>query len=553
MILLIILALLTPFSVFTENITPSDPSLIPYLLQQRRYEEAIDRYRSMGTTDFDLLQKIGFSLLEEGHHNRDPEAMLLTCFGAALATDNRTIPILEKGLKGSLPQIQLTALNLLATMQDDHADEVLQQMMASPYLLIRLETAYLLAQKKGPTALSQIESLMYKVGPKLRPAFPQLFAKIGNTRAIQILRQMLADNDDRVRVQAILQAAHYGRDDLLPEIRTLALQLSLPQQEACATAIGMLKDESSLPQLQSLAQSSDPTVRLAALQALYRLGREKVGVEIEEAARAYNILAITILGEIPESKETLFELLSCDDRQVRLNAALALLKLQDPRCLAGIKEILIQDSRDYAITKVSSPSGGLWAWKIIPSATERYHHDPYLYEISTRNREKILQKTLNLPPQTFLSLADTLLAHNQTTLVPTLISLLQNLQSEKTIALLQRYQQKVGAPLVRNYCDIALFQLNIPGPHEENIRKWTQSQQQEALIQFRPGLPWQLREENSFYQLTPIETSRLLIESYEALATAQTEQGIETLLLAIRNGNKKNRYALAGLLIKASR
>ena len=53
------------------------------------------------------------------------------------------------------------------------------------------------------------------------------------------------------------------------------------------------------------------------------------------------------------------------------------------------------------------------------------------------------------------------------------------------------------------------------------------------------------------FTLTPKETSRLLIEAYETLAESHEMEGIDLLIEAIRLGHKKNRYALAGLLLKA--
>ena len=42
-----------------------------------------------------------------------------------------------------------------------------------------------------------------------------------------------------------------------------------------------------------------------------------------------------------------------------------------------------------------------------------------------------------------------------------------------------------------------------------------------------------------------------MIESFEALAEKHDPQGIDLILAAIQSGHPKNRYALAGLLIKA--
>ena len=53
---------------------------------------------------------------------------------------------------------------------------------------------------------------------------------------------------------------------------------------------------------------------------------------------------------------------------------------------------------------------------------------------------------------------------------------------------------------------------------------------------------------NSF-EIQPLETSQLLIESYLALAEKQDNEGIEVLLDSLIQNDLKNRYAIAGLLI----
>ena len=65
-------------------------------------------------------------------------------------------------------------------------------------------------------------------------------------------------------------------------------------------------------------------------------------------------------------------------------------------------------------------------------------------------------------------------------------------------------------------------------------------------------LSWTDRKETEgSYILTPKETSRLLIETYETLVQSHKIEGVDILLTAIRLGHEKNRFLLAGLLLKA--
>jgi hypothetical protein len=109
---------------------------------------------------------------------------------------------------------------------------------------------------------------------------------------------MMDDSFHMTRIEAILNAARFGRDDLLPMIRARATHLNIAEQEACASAIGWLKDSKSLKLLYSLNQSPTETVQLAAKRSLLLLGEESVKEEIVKLAREGNLFAITLLGDI---------------------------------------------------------------------------------------------------------------------------------------------------------------------------------------------------------------------------------------------------------------
>lgn len=514
----------------------------------RLYQEY---YEQEGHHDLELVQNIGLIILDQGYKTDDEESQLLTIFGAGISMNEKVIYILEEGVKSRNPQLQLISMNQLAHLQNDSADEALKRAMSSNYLLIRLECLYHLAEKKVPSAAHYVDALMCKVEPALLPLFPQFYALIGNDDAIKMLRKLLTHPKESVRVEAILSATKYGRDDLLPTIRTLATHHLMVQQEACAIYLGAMKDELSAPKLEAMKNSGCSTVRLAALQALFRLGRQEMRLHLEEAAKAHDLFAITLLGDISGSEDVLVELIKSQNIQVRVNATLALLKRQDSRCLIPLTEILVRDSRDLAFTKVTSPSKAMFNYKVIPSARQNFKEDVVLYEISLGIRENVLEQASELPEQDFLRLANMLFQNQQHDLIPTLVGLLESLRTPEVINLLKKHQQKVGAPLIRNYCNLALYRLKEEGPYADNLRAWVAKQQGEDFI-FRPLVPWEMRDASGPYQLTPQEKSRLLIESCEALTQSQDDFGVNVLLHAIQNGNSKNKYALAGLLIRAA-
>lgn len=529
---------------------------ILYLIQSGDTKTALEMYQQHHDLnqqhDRELLQQIGLVLLDQGARSSDPEIQLLTYFGAGISANDRALYILENGLKSSSPQIQLVCLNLLMRCQNDHAEEILIQAMSSQIPIIRLECAYHLCEQKMPLAVPQTEALMNKVDKEFICIFPQFYAMVGDERSNKILRRFLASPDEKVRIETIRCITLYNRENLLSGVRQLATHHNRAQEEACAAALGAMNDSSSIPKLQALSSSCCSNVKLASLNSLIHLGHLEALLEIKNCANSGNLFAIQLLGGFADTEELLWKLCQNQNKQIQINAALALLERQDPRCLDIISTILIPDARDIALLPMTSPGKSLHSWKVVSSAKQNFEKNSINYELTLQLREEILRKTLNLPENNFLLLAQRLFEKEQNDLIPTLVTLLENLQTPSSIALLKKYYQKAGAPLVRNYCNLALYRLKEEGNHCEILKTWILQQQQSDFIHFRPIMPRELQSTQYSYQLTPKETSRLLIDSFEAIAQNQEENGIYILLEAIKNGNPINKYALAGLLIRAA-
>ncbi|HSX27024.1 MAG TPA: hypothetical protein VLE89_08495, partial [Chlamydiales bacterium] len=485
-----------------------------YLMQQNQVEEAIARYRehtqSTGRNDFEILQQMGLILLQKGIQSDDPQTFLMTLFGAGLSGSVGALEILEKGLNNPDPQIQLLSLHFIAKVDDDRTNELLNRAMTSDYLAIRMEAAYYMAQRKHPHAVGQIEGLMFRLPPQFKPYFPSLFALLGTSDATHSLKRLIEDTDPQVRVESILNVARLGRDDFLPSLRKRLSHTHVAELEATAFALGVLKDSSSTKKLKKLASSSTESVRLAASIALLQFGDRTFVPQIEEMAKRSNLFAIAALGRISETEETLARLVRSGDLQVRLNAAIALLQRRDPRCVHALAELLIEDSRDLAFHPFNSVGRTLVSYKAIPSA-ELHAKDPTIdLSYSQAIREHLLREAIHLPEAQFLQLARLIFNRQQYDLVPTLITLLENLQTENAIALLKEGAAKLSAPLIRDYCHLSLYRLKQEGPYEEYINHWVMRQKESELIRLRPLLPWKYRMEQSDYSLTPEETSRLL-------------------------------------------
>jgi len=301
-----------------------------------------------------------------------------------------------------------------------------------------------------------------------------------------------------------------------------------------------------------LTRARDTHTRIAALLALYRLGQLEARTELESYARQGNELAIAALSEVEGSESLLSELSQRGPPHVRLNATLSLLQHRDPRCLATLNEILCSNPQFTVFLRGSSRGKTIQAWKVGSTATLSETELPIATALSVKMRETALNIAIELPQEAFLKLAEHILATGQNDLVPRVVYLLENIGSDDAVQLLKQYQQKVGAPLVRHYCNLSLVRLGEPGPYKDQLLQWIRQESHVNLIRFRAPVPLELRGSGELYELTPEDTSLLLLTALETVAQQQDEEGTELLLDVIRNGNPKSRYALAGLLLRTT-
>jgi hypothetical protein len=527
---------------------------VAYLMQSKEVDAAISLYedykKELGRHDFEMLVRMASIILDHGIKSNDPVIQLSSLYGTAFATMNSSLDILEQGIKSQNFETQLASIQLIAHMHDDRGDDLLTKAMASPFLMARMEAGFHLASRKHRKAAGHIEALMYKLPQEFWFYFPQFFALIGTSDSIDVLKKLMEDRIPMTRVEAILCAARFGRDDLLPKIRAHATHLTHDEQEASASALGMLKDSKSIPQLKKLAKSSSIPVKLAALRSLFLLGDTQSLLPIFDLAHQYDLFAISLLGELPGGEEVLVPLLAHDNIHIRFNAAYSLLLRRDERCMPAIEEFLLRNQKDLGFQPHPSIGHSLSTWKVVPSMQQHVKNLPFdLAALSLQMREQMLAACLELPEKDFLQIAEKIFRNREFELIPLLVQLLENHHTEASIHLLKKHAEHAGAPLIRTYCNLALYRLKQKGPYEHRLRQWVSRVQSQEMVRFRPGLPWNLRKNGSPYELTPEESTRLLLEAYQALADSHDEKGIEILLQGIKVGHQKNRYALAGLLI----
>ncbi len=548
-VLVFFFLLQSPFSYSAYN-----KHQITYLMQAGEVEKSIGVYlrykEELGKHDFEILQQMAYILLEQGARSVDMETQLLAIYGSGIANVASSLDILEAGVKSEHGETQLAAIQFLGSMQDDRSDELLVKAMSSKFFQARMEAALFLAGRKHKTSVGQIESLMYRIPPEARFFFPQFFALIGTSDAIAILRHLMEDHHTSVRVEALLSAARFGRDDLLPAVRRNITHVNIAEQEAAAFAVGVLKDSKSVKKLKRLHDNSPINVQIAAAKSLHILGDKQAQLFLISQAEKGNIFAIVALADIAEGKNVLAKLCCHPDLTIRVNAGLTLLKHKDPRCLGAIREILVKDISDMGLTPQVSIGKTMIAFKPVFSTTQQNSSFIDIKSVTLSVRQQILLDAMHLPERNFIAIARALFQGQQSDLIPTLTVLLENLQTPEVVQLLMEKSIQAGTPLIRSYCNLALYRMGKEGPYEKNLKKWIARNKNAAMIEFRPMVPMEKRMINSSYELTPEDNSRLLIESFQALSEKQHESSLNILLDSINKGNPKNRHVLAGLLLR---
>ncbi|MDN3508043.1 MAG: hypothetical protein P0S94_03895 [Simkaniaceae bacterium] len=528
-----------------------------FMMNAGKIEMAIERYQESvkenGKHDFETLEAMGASLLEKGMDSNDPESQLLSLFGAGAAGLKSTLSLCRTAMKSKNPTIQMAAIQILAQVDDEEGSDLLALCFSSPYLPIRLEAAYAFASRRHPKAVGYINALKQKVPPQFGYLFPDLYARIGTVEATAHLKQLMNDTFIYPRLASILGAASLGRDDFIREIRNTLTHLNPAEQEAASTAVGYLGDYNSRESLKKLALTGNTDVKIAAQKALITLGDKEFITPLQTSAKQGNLFAISALSGCRESTDTLAMLITHPDPTIRTNAAISLLSCRDRRALPVIKEILSAPFYDIGFIPHYSPGRSMMHWKRVPSASvQKDNENEHAAQIGLSLRESLLAEVIELGDDALVHVAGHLFEKSQRDLIPLLCSLLINAKTESCLKLLSEQAQKAGAPFYRAYASLALYKIGHSETSKEAILSWVEKENKTALIQFRNIVPKKDQPSSlAQFSLTPHETSRLLLECYEAIADGHTTDGIDTLLQAIHDGNKKNRYALAGLLLKA--
>jgi len=186
-----------------------------------------------------------------------------------------------------------------------------------------------------------------------QPAAGRSGAGIANSLkadAVRIVRQGLADDDPRVRTNAVEVVASTRQAELMGTVRLLLADEYVPVRFAAAVAIG---DTRYAPARSAVAQlftdpDEDENVRIAAAYAMAGMGQgglEFIRKAIRSSDQKIRANAAFLLGKSGDRSATglLYQAMRSEDSddKVRLNAAEGVARLGDERILQKLWVMLI--------------------------------------------------------------------------------------------------------------------------------------------------------------------------------------------------------------------
>lgn len=547
----ILLTLIFPLHLCSDGITYEQ---IMYQMHKNGLQDALrfyaDYYEERASHDYALLQNLMQRYLESAAKEPNIEKQILLSFCIALTQNVRFLPILSQYLHDKNPSLQISAVLALSNILDSGAYELLLTALSSSYAIVQLEALYTLSRWQHPLALSHITTIMEKFPEGLQPIFPALIASIDSPEASKELYKLLNHHNEFIRLETLIQIRERRRDDFIEAVRTLALQTYNRQQEAAITTLASFKDASSTAYFNEKTSTGGDCIAMAAEKALISLDPTKKPLHLMDLAKKNNLFAINALQGIKSGNPILENQLTDSDRIVRYNAAFTLLYNQDPLCRDTILEMF------YVLTPLEtyyfqpSPGKSFCALKIASCTQKEYKKRPYLQQTSQKICEDILQKAASLPLEDFLYIADTLLTKGHPFLIPSLIKLLENQASKKSIELLKQYQQKLGDEFIRMSCALALYRLDEPGPWLDALLVWVRSQHH--ITDWVKLKPQKTTIIEHAFQSQLDYTPQLFMEIYQSLAQKQDQRGIALLLDGIVHASEESSLILAALLMRAT-
>lgn len=207
--------------------------------------------------------------------------------------------------------------------------------------------------------------LVYGCGESVQPGAglsADRLAESLRAEATQIVREGLADDDPRVRANAIEVVASTRQAELMGEVRPLLRDEYVPVRFSAALAVGDTRYSLARSDVAQLLKDENESVRIAAAYAMDKLGAgggmDLVRKAIESRDLSVRANAALLLGKSADRSavKLLYRAMHDEnsDDKVRLNAAEAIARLGDEEIFRKLWAMLISAYADDRVMGVAA-------------------------------------------------------------------------------------------------------------------------------------------------------------------------------------------------------
>jgi HEAT repeat protein len=434
------------------------------------------------------------------------------------------LEIFERGLESPFINVQDVVASLFFLFDDDRIEPLLHKALGNQNYAVRMIAVRALTLRHHGAAYDAAVSLMPKCPEYLIDSFPQLFAEMDTPEADRELKKMLHSSNEEIRLSALSALINEERDDFIETVKTLSTQPHYIQQEMCAFILGEFGSQRSIPYVEKLLKSPDPFVRLTARMGLNSL-------------KGYEEIPHTSPWDIELlNDQQLSNLFESGGNDEQLSAALRLLiGYGDPKGINRIKEAINNGSKFYTHF---SPGGCLHYWSFAKLTQEDCH--------SGDSFSLFLPAICETDPALFLDIAKEIMSQGtaDTDVLSATVFMLEEMNEEP---LIREGAEKIGAPFLRNLCQLSLYRTK--GEYEHSILAFLSKHRTKTLARHRLSPQTVSDTVSSPHELSDFQISKIQTEAFRSIAEKSTEKEVKIFLKSIADSPPANKQILAGLLL----
>lgn len=229
-------------------------------------------------------------LLVKAAKGADPEMARLALGGlrqatwvAVVAVEPAAADLLEMEMKSPDQAVRINAVAALGRVGGTKALALLKDVLADPQPVVRMQAVFALGCMGGNQALALLEQAL--VDPNLRGYVVGALTDMGDEKALALVATQLAVPDVAARKSAAYWCGRMSSESAIPVLTVALRDPNADVRFSAADGLGRsgAGDERTLVSLQTMLTGSDLRLRRLAVYALRRIGGEKALAYLETA------------------------------------------------------------------------------------------------------------------------------------------------------------------------------------------------------------------------------------------------------------------------------